>query len=341
MGVDHYAALGVPSDADAKSIRRAYHALAAQFHPDRFFGRSLGSYRKTIEGIFMRLTAAYDALSQRDRRDAYDATLSPRPRRPSTRKPPGKTPTRRSVRAVRPSTASRRTPKPASATMPERPPPAPAPTPPAEEPPPASASRPEAPSSTGKIRSADLLMRMHADKQRRANQERVDVFVRAAKEALGRDDLVAAANHYRLAVQCSDDPELRAALEKVEGHARVFVRDKSLAEARAAEQAGRWGDAADRYVRAYGAESAAWIADRAANALRLQGTDLRRAAQLAEQAVLAEPNSAAWRVTLGEIYFDAGLSARAAGEAKRALALAPDDRRAGALAKLVAKGQRG
>ena len=84
-----------------------------------------------------------------------------------------------------------------------------------------------------------------------------------------------------------------------------------------------------------------WVAERAANAIRMAGGDLRAAARLAEQAVLAEPGNAAYRVTLGEIYFDAGLHARAAGESARATALAPTDVRAGALAKVVARGKRG
>ena len=59
----------------------------------------------------------------------------------------------------------------------------------------------------------------------------------------------------------------------------------------------------------------------------------------AEQAVLAEPHNVVYRVTLAEIYLDAGLMARAAGEAARALALAPTDSRARALSKRVAKGK--
>jgi len=102
----------------------------------------------------------------------------------------------------------------------------------------------------------------------------------------------------------------------------------------------RAGEAAEKYARAYGAHSEAWIAERAANALRLDGTDLRRAAQLAEQAVLAEPQSVSYRVTLGEIYFAAGLVARAAGEAGRAMAISPNDPRANALSKLIAKAKR-
>jgi tetratricopeptide (TPR) repeat protein len=177
-------------------------------------------------------------------------------------------------------------------------------------------------------------------KDRRLPQERVLVFVRAAEDALDRHDFVAAANNYRLAVQCSDDPALRVALEETDAKARRRTRDTSLSGAATAEQAARWAEAGAKYAKAYAAHPEAWVAERAANAMRLAGADLKAASRLAEQAVLAEPNNAAYRVTLGEIYFDAGLLARAAGESARALALAPGDVRASTLAKLVAKGKR-
>jgi tetratricopeptide (TPR) repeat protein len=180
-------------------------------------------------------------------------------------------------------------------------------------------------------------MRMYADKQRRSVKEHVDVFVRAATEALERDDVVSAANHYRLALQCSDDPALKAALEETDAKARKRVRETSLSGAREAERAGRWGEAGAKYAKAHAVHAEAWIAERAANAIRLDGGDLRRAAQLAEQAVLAEPHNAAYRVTLGEVYHDAGLVSRAAGEAGRAMAIDPEDLRAKALSKKVGK----
>ncbi|HEY5240467.1 MAG TPA: DnaJ domain-containing protein [Polyangiaceae bacterium] len=313
--LDHYAALGIERDADAKAIRRAYHALAAQFHPDRFYGKVLGPFRQTLERIFTRLTLASDTLSHKGKREEYDATLAPLPakRAPTAKPPPAKTPTRRSMRAARPSTvAPKRSP-----TVKPAPVPAPAPAP-----------------------VADPLRRMYTDKQRQSVRDHLDVFVRAAKEALERDDVVAAANHYRLALQVSDDPKLRAELEQVDAKARVRVRDKSLDGARTAEQAGRWGDAATAYVKAYGAHSEAWIAERAANAMRQEGSDLRRAAQLAEQAVLAEPRNVGYRMTLGEICFDAGQLTRAAGEVERVLAISPGDPRAKALSKRIAKGKR-
>ncbi|MGH7293335.1 MAG: DnaJ domain-containing protein, partial [Polyangiaceae bacterium] len=132
--LDHYGVLAVERDADARTIRRAYHALAAQFHPDRHFGKALGPFRQPLERVFVRLTAAYDTLSHKGKRAAYDATLPPAPVKlaPTRKPPPAKTPTRRSMRAARPSTATmkraptvRSAPKPAAGT----PVPAPVPVP--------------------------------------------------------------------------------------------------------------------------------------------------------------------------------------------------------------------
>ena len=328
--LDHYAALGVEREADARTIRRAYHALAAQFHPDRFFGKKLGSSRQPLERIFARLTLAYETLSRRGTREEYDATLPPAPApapasapAPAPASAPPRKPSRKSLRAVR--APSVRAPR-------RKTTPAPAPQPPPEPSPIRSAVYPSGP---------DPLVRMLANKKRSAVQEHVDVFVRAAKEALGRDDVVTAANNYGLAVQCSDDPAIRAAFEEADARARNRVRDASLEAARVAEKAGRWGEAGAKYARAHGARAEAWIAERAAHAFHREGTDLRRAAQLAEQAVLADPQNASYRVTLGEIYFDAGLMARAAGEAARALALAPADPRANELSKRVSSRRKG
>ncbi|HEY6464138.1 MAG TPA: DnaJ domain-containing protein [Polyangiaceae bacterium] len=324
--LDHYAALGIQRDADAKAIRRAYHALAAQFHPDRFFGKNLGPSRQVLDRIFARLTLASDVLSKKSRREEYDATLPPLPPpRAPTQKPPRRQ-TRKSMRAARASASVlAAAPKPAPA-----PPPTPAPVP---VPVPAAAPAP-APSS-----SPDHLRRMYAAKQRSATQEHVDVFIRAAREALDRKDVVAAANHYRLAAQNSEDPAILAALEDTQARARVHVRETSIAAARAAEQAARWSEAGAKYAKAFGTCNEPWMAERAAYAFHREGSDLRRAAQLGEQAVLAEPQNMLYRLTLAEIYLDAGLAARAAGEAARALALAPADVRAIALSKKIAKGK--
>ena len=180
---------------------------------------------------------------------------------------------------------------------------------------------------------------MYADKQRRSVKEHVDVFVRAAKEALDRDDVVSAAT--TTASPCSAPtippcglPSRRPTRRRASASARRASRARARRRRRAAG-----GRPRTKYAKAHSVHAEAWIAERAANAMRLDGNDLRRAAQLAEQAVLAEPHNATYRVTLGEVYLDAGLVSRASGEAGRALAIDPDDLRANALSKRVAKGK--
>lgn len=71
----HYDLLGVARDADTKAIKRAYFHLASIVHPDRYFGKRLGSYKPKLEALFARVTVAYETLSAPEARARYDATL--------------------------------------------------------------------------------------------------------------------------------------------------------------------------------------------------------------------------------------------------------------------------
>lgn len=77
--ITHYEILDVPRDADKKAIKRAYFALAAKLHPDRYFGKKLGSFKPRMEALFARLTRAYDALLSPEQRAEYDKTLGAAP----------------------------------------------------------------------------------------------------------------------------------------------------------------------------------------------------------------------------------------------------------------------
>ncbi len=68
---NHFQLLGVPNLATPDEARRAFHELARRFHPDRFFGKNLGSYRSRIENIFRKLTDANETLGDIARRTAY------------------------------------------------------------------------------------------------------------------------------------------------------------------------------------------------------------------------------------------------------------------------------
>src|SRR5579875_505869 len=66
MADDPYTVLGVARDADAAAIRAAYRKLAKQHHPD------LNPGSKAAEDRFKAVAAAYDLLSDPDKRARFD-----------------------------------------------------------------------------------------------------------------------------------------------------------------------------------------------------------------------------------------------------------------------------
>jgi len=63
---DYYKVLGVPSDASAKDITKAYRKLARQLHPDA------NPDDPTAEERFKEVSAAYDVLGDEAKRSEYD-----------------------------------------------------------------------------------------------------------------------------------------------------------------------------------------------------------------------------------------------------------------------------
>jgi DnaJ-class molecular chaperone len=62
---EHYAALGLKSDATLADIKRAFRQKASQFHPDR-------NSAPDAPARFREVQEAYDVLSDDDKRKAYD-----------------------------------------------------------------------------------------------------------------------------------------------------------------------------------------------------------------------------------------------------------------------------
>jgi tetratricopeptide (TPR) repeat protein len=60
--------LGVPVGSSAAECKSAYYALSMRLHPDRFYGKDLGSFRSRIERVFAKLTEAQLAVTDADRR---------------------------------------------------------------------------------------------------------------------------------------------------------------------------------------------------------------------------------------------------------------------------------
>src|ERR1700731_2604395 len=63
---DYYQTLGVPKNASADDIRKAYRKLARKHHPD------LNPGDKASEDRFKNVQEAYDVLSDAKKRDMYD-----------------------------------------------------------------------------------------------------------------------------------------------------------------------------------------------------------------------------------------------------------------------------
>src|SRR6516164_2325927 len=63
---DFYQLLGVPKNASAEDLKKAYRKLAMQFHPDRNPGD------KAAEQKFKDISEAYDVLKDEQKRAAYD-----------------------------------------------------------------------------------------------------------------------------------------------------------------------------------------------------------------------------------------------------------------------------
>jgi len=72
----HYQLLQVAPDADKRAIKNAYFEVVNVFHPDRYFGKRLGSFKPKLERVFARLTEAHDTLTRLGPRAEYDAYLA-------------------------------------------------------------------------------------------------------------------------------------------------------------------------------------------------------------------------------------------------------------------------
>ncbi len=82
QGKDYYQVLGMARDAAPEDIAAAYGTLGKQFRLERFADVDLGPDYARLEEIHAMLRAAFETLSSRELRHAYDAALE-RQKRPS------------------------------------------------------------------------------------------------------------------------------------------------------------------------------------------------------------------------------------------------------------------
>jgi hypothetical protein len=68
--------LEIDQSADDKAVKRAYFKLSKEFHPDRFFGKDIGEYKDRLTKIFQAIKAAFEVLSDKRRRAAYEESAN-------------------------------------------------------------------------------------------------------------------------------------------------------------------------------------------------------------------------------------------------------------------------
>lgn len=319
--LDHYALLGVPRGADKQQVKRAYYAHAARIHPDRHFGKSLGSYKSKMEIVFGRMTIAHETLASPQRRPEYDAYLEERDRLLELE---------RALDVDTSVVADERPVEPARVSSGSSPRVA------SPEPDKADKARREALArrllggSSRKLpatRSSPAVPAVSPSAPPTPKQVGIETLISSARTAAANGDLVMASNRARLAAKM--DPRFVAEAEELTHRAHAAMAEGYVKQARFEELEERWVAAAISWVKAHeGKPADPAIAERAANALRLAGGDLHKAVRLAEMAARMRANDASYRLTLAEVYSAAGLLKRARSELDVALRINPQDARA-------------
>jgi tetratricopeptide (TPR) repeat protein len=63
---DPWALLGVPQGSNHQALKRAYFKLSKDIHPDRFYGKQLGSFGERLSTVFEATARAYERLTSPD-----------------------------------------------------------------------------------------------------------------------------------------------------------------------------------------------------------------------------------------------------------------------------------
>jgi curved DNA-binding protein CbpA len=355
--LDHYALLGVDRTADRKTIKRAYYDLAGRFHPDRYFRKSLGSFKVRLEAIFSRVTLSHDTLSDREKRVEYDAYIEERRRSRGLEELMSdaldevrriEANVERQVREQERSVTPMSTPSLPVGAVPAKSPAATAPTPNVDvaarrdalarrllggraptvsSAPPASPAASIAPTPLTTTDAMASLRRRYEERVLLAKGVEARKYVANAEAALAANDPVAASNAFRIALKLvPGDADLERRAQETQIKADVLLSETYTRQARYEEKNEQWDLAARSWSRVCrGRPGDALAHDRAASAIVKAGGDLHEASRLANRACELDANSAAFRVTLASVFEAAGLGLNARRELERAAQLAPQD----------------
>lgn len=363
--VTHYQLLQVDPSADKRAIKNAYFQVVNVFHPDRYFGKSLGSFKPKLERVFARLTEAHDALTRPGPRAEYDAYLASLKKTREFDQGQSDATVQAEVQAIQrqieeearlalqaasaePSRSMSPLPAPSSASQPRLPSQRPL-DPEARKralarklggralsgqmaAPVRSATPSPLPQqrSEASARAGEELKRRYEQRVSHAREQRAERYLSNARESLAKKDPVSAANSLRIAQNLvPENAELTARLLEAQNEAEGLLSGHYQAQAEYEEREGRLGDAARSYARASTGNPSARIFERAAYCGLMAEADLRLAGEHARKAVAAAVpgggEEAQARVTLARIYVAAGMKQSGLAEFERAATLAPKD----------------
>jgi curved DNA-binding protein CbpA len=362
--LSHYELLGVDAQADKKTIKTAYFELVNYFHPDRYFGKNLGSFKPKLERLFTRVTEAHDTLTRAAGREEYDlylasvhrtraldktladrgghANLVERLEREIIAQADLEEKARHSYPPPAAPNASSPSSKPQGLVSPSLPPSIRPPSDPdarrralarklgVSMPPPATrvSVTPPEPQVLAAARDAAAadIKRRYEHRVAELKERQVQHYVDAANRAERAGDLVSATNALRIAVSLAPaDPAMRSRLTELETKAAAGLADSYLEQAQYEEREGRYREAAKSYQRALRGKPSPKLMDRVASCLFNAKGDLREAADYGKRAVLGAPDDPNFRVNLAKIYLEAGMKQSAISELERAQQLAPKD----------------
>jgi curved DNA-binding protein CbpA len=70
--LNHFEVLGLRPGASNSEVKKAYHEASRRYHPDRYFGKNLGTFRTRVERIFKLVHESYAVLIDPQRRAEYE-----------------------------------------------------------------------------------------------------------------------------------------------------------------------------------------------------------------------------------------------------------------------------
>jgi tetratricopeptide (TPR) repeat protein len=73
---DPWALLGVPQGSNHQALKRSYFKLSKEIHPDRYYGRQLGSFGERLSMVFEAVARAYERLTSPERSGAHRAPIA-------------------------------------------------------------------------------------------------------------------------------------------------------------------------------------------------------------------------------------------------------------------------